>query len=225
VTVSRLKTRLASAALAVSVAFIFSAQSGYAKDWKIPDVCNNTVTGDDDDDPPIVTAFGIKGTQQFTLLTQNIEFSLNGGQAQVYVPTFLDHLFIIVSYTPFLNGYLGATGGALYPGVQTLILPDPGSPDTAQRKLYGQVLITLQWNSQTLALANVQFEPEFDGSSPYTIQADAQGRIPINCFTTRPGGNPVYVVPQGQTNGFDAVVAVTPGQQPGSGVGVLQQRQ
>ena len=221
-TLNRLQSHLSSVALAASLALTFSAQPGHAKDWKIPDVCNNTVTGDDDDDPPIITIFGIKGTRQFPLVVNNFEFSLNGGQAQVFVPTNLDHAFIIVSYTPFLNGYFGGTGDVLFAGVQTVTLPDPGAPDTAQRKLYGQVLITLQANNQTLANANVQFEPEFDGSSPYTVQANGQGQILINCFTTRPGGNPVYVVPQSQTNGFDAVVVVTPGQQAGTGLGVLQ---
>jgi hypothetical protein len=211
-----------SAVLAVCLSALGFLQPAQAKDWKIPDICTNGVTGDDDDDPPIVNAWASSATTNFELEIGPLEFTQNGGKAWVNVNSgTYQTLLLHVSYTPFLDGYVGV--GAFYTGWNALDLPDPGAPNTARRKLYRQVRITLQVNNQSLPGAEVQFEPEFAGGSAFTIEANSEAQIDIDCFTTRPGGNPVYVVPKSGTP-FDAVVNVTPGVQEGSGIGTLGQR-
>jgi hypothetical protein len=193
----------------------------------VPLLCEYGVTGDDDFDPPVVTAFaGTASARKLQILdVSKPSFSKTGQpEATVTLPArgAFTHYFVAVSYTPFLDGYrdIDISEQKNIIGkkkMQVWTLPKPGDSaatsnrSNPRRRLYSKVVlkVTNPKTGEALPKASVLFEPDFLYGSPFTIKAKDNAEIEIKCFMTREDQNPVYVVPKGSTEGFDAVLTVT----------------
>jgi hypothetical protein len=182
----------------------------FAQAWTTPSACTSGVTGNEEDDPPIVEFY--EGNSPSTLTLRDsvgaVTFNRGTGYAQVTIANSFDSFYLTVSYTTFLGGYVAPTVRN-WNSQQIFTLPDPGYANSPQSKLYGSVTFTFRDNSSNLMRnASVMFVPDFPGGSPYTIQADNDGKVTINCFQTFPGGNSAFVVSEDGSVSYETNLTV-----------------
>jgi len=183
--------------LAVLPAICFSLiHSAYAQNFNVPSVCTNGVSGTEslyDNLPPIASvtynggASSVRGVVTQDTSTKNWFVTVNITNA---FPTYL----IVATYTPFLQSYRAGTFRTIGEFVEQL--PAPGVYSNPQYHLYSFVTITVMTEdggSTPMPGAFLELAPDFVGSSPYSIQADSEGKVILNCFTALPAGNPATV--------------------------------
>lgn len=182
----------------LSLLLSLGASSAHAQDWLTPSVCASGVTGNEEDEPPVVEFYSGPSPHNQTLQDGSLisapYFSKGVGYVDVTVQNAFNSLYLTVSYTPFLGGY--STFFVRGNGRWTVQLPSAGFVNTPQQKTYETVTFTISNSGTPMPFASVMITPDFVGSSPYTMQADSNGQIVVNCFQSFPTGNSIYIVSQ-----------------------------
>lgn len=178
-----------------------------AQQFNVPSACRDSVTGADEDLPPVVlVSDGKRGVEIFGL------FRDKGGNwwVEINAKAYTTYL-LLATYTPFLQSYRAFVSVAT--GIRTLPVPAPGVYSNKQYHLYNYVDITVYTTATSntpMPGAFVEMAPDFDGSSPYALQADQNGVVHIGCFTAYPTGNPATVYYPNHTYAYDVNYDITP---------------
>lgn len=160
--------------------------------WIKPDSCP-LVSGDGQDDPPVVEFYKNGKLQENAIL--QIEYDQFGnGRALLDAKTATngDLLLMTISFTPFLSSYWTPT--LTSSGQQIVDLPPAGYANSPAEKIFSSLDLTVSDGDKPLPRAYVMFEPNFSGSDAYTVQANDEGVVHIDCFQKFRDGNYIYVV-------------------------------
>jgi hypothetical protein len=183
---------------ALMILLLPASEAAADYNFLVPEKCQNSVTGADGaetDDPPIVTITYTVGTNIYTVIS---DITLTLRQDKLWVasnlglpPSSAVSYQVTTTYTPFLQSYLGIPNTSSLP--TSVNLPPPSYN---YQQIFAKVTITV--NDQLgmpLRYAYLEMAPDFGGSSPYTMQADGNAKVEINCFTVyNVGGNPATVL-------------------------------
>ena len=153
----------------------------------IPEVCKNGVTGDVDFDPIVIISRSIGEVlvKDFEVLgpiaaRKRWLLKLTKPANDIY--------FVFVNYTPFLTSNL-TLKVSTSPPASFWTLPAAGAGDGKNLKIFPTFTLTVSSpTGGVVPNAIVDFIPPFDGSSPFTMQADGKGEIVINCIQQAPFG-------------------------------------
>ncbi|MEJ0024802.1 MAG: hypothetical protein WDN01_02140 [Rhizomicrobium sp.] len=161
--------------------------------FQVPDMCKSTgVTGSEEaeaGEPPVVTITYNSGKQEVTSV---VTLTVNTDKiwfASVALPAYRDDYLVTTTYTPFLQSYMQVSSSTRQP----FALPPPG---WNYQKKFATVQIQIQDGSgKLIPNAYIELAPDYDGSSPYTMQADQNAMVTINCLTVPfVGGTPATVL-------------------------------
>jgi hypothetical protein len=202
----RRATRMCRAGLA-ALALIAFPRAVSAANWTVPQICRELgTTGNEENDPPVVELY-VNGTLSDDAV-RSVGVTRSGStRASIFVPTTPQAIYLVtVSYTPFLSAYWAPHFP--HPGrLLSLTMPQAGFASDPRYKLFDKVIVTINGSDdRPMPGASVMWEPEFVGGSPYTTIANDQGQVEINCYQSRAGGNPVYVVSADGRVEFDTVI-------------------
>jgi len=208
--------------LAIPLLLFCFAIPGYAVSFVPPPICKAGITGTEENlaeagEEPLVWIRYKKGKNSRAEFISSIVVSPSqkgvaefAGFAGVSGET--SEWFMYVSYTPFLDGYKSLN--PVVGGFHLESLPLPGTPDEKHNHhLFAQFTVTVT-DSKGMAIpdAMVDFIPEleeFQGRSPFTIQADGKAQITILCFTYLGGFNRVTVSDKTGKYLFDGFIELT----------------
>lgn len=124
-------------------------------------------------------------------------------------PSLFSTYLVIATYTPFLQSY--AVPELKSSGPHTENLPPAGVSSNPQVRLLPSVYFQLMNPSTGQILPNgfLEMAADFPLSPPYTLQADANGIVVVNCYTSLPVGNPGTVSTSDGFWNYDAVFYAT----------------
>lgn len=178
--------------IAFAAAICFAhGQPASAASFNIPPACNDLASGSEDElDPVVLVTFNAGGTFLYG-------FPLNrhpqNGNWYVTLQNPADDLyFFATTYTPFLTSNL-STQIRRAPS-QSVFLAAAGESGGRTWPIFPVYTVTVM-NKRGAPIPGgiVDFIPAFAGSSPYTMQANAQGNITINCLQAENTGYAVTV--------------------------------
>ena len=168
----------ASACLAAAL-LLAAPEAVTAQSFVLPEGCSSA-TGDEGFDPVVIVSQG-SGEKKFTNF--GLQKFVNPVSWGIwFVPYTPDTYNIITTYTPFLTSDRLLQLGTRLPSLMVPI-PAPGVSWGRETAVYPTWTVRFMDKSgkNPVPLAFVDFIPDFVGSSPLTIQADADGYITLNC--------------------------------------------
>jgi hypothetical protein len=157
----------------------------------LPEVCISA-TGDEGDDPVVLVSLGT-GEKTFTGFT--LLHFVNPVSWGILIKPYRANTYnIFTTYTPFLTSDRQSKFNVDLPSLM-VPLPDPGVSGGREMQIWNTFTVTIMdaANKDSVPNAFVDFIPAFPGSSPYTMQADAQGHVVLNCVQQVSSGYRVTV--------------------------------
>jgi hypothetical protein len=209
---SRVAAAFRGCLLAAVLAIPATAQ---AQSFMLPQPCRQSglASGNEGFDPVVILVdnFTTQPALNFTLLQisgpPTIEWGITispfrGGQAGYTIFT---------SYTPFLTSTTLVSEPGNEPS-KNVLLPRAGDVVVGRKTaVYPTYELTIRNKSQSqiLPYAYVDFIPDFVGSSPLTIQADASGKIMLYCVQQNFQGYNITVYDQNHAYLYDGSFAAS----------------
>ncbi|HET9638391.1 MAG TPA: hypothetical protein VFP12_04215 [Allosphingosinicella sp.] len=177
-------------ALAAAACFA-DGQPASAASFNIPPACNGLASGSEDElDPVVLVTYNAGRTFLY-----NFPLNRHPQSGNWYVTLQNpadDFYFFATTYTPFLTSTLSIQ--IRRAPSQTVFLPAAGISGSTNWQLFPVYTVTVvDSGNHPIRRAIVDFIPAYAGSSPYTMQADANGNIAINCLQTESTGYAVTV--------------------------------
>lgn len=191
---------IAAAGLLLALALPSAAA---AQVFKLPSECTSATGAEDLDDPVVLISLG-SGEQNFTGFTLlNPPKGTTTWGIQV-IPAAAAQYNLFVTYTPFLTSDRTIVFPYNRPSA-IFLLPAPGVTGGRKMKIWANFPVTIYDapGKQIVPYAYVDFIPAFNGSSPYTMQANGQGVIPLNCVQQVSGGYRITVYDQNHAYLYD----------------------
>jgi len=165
--------------------------------FALPAQCTQGATGSDYGGDPLYGAFWPTVSIQYVQRNQNVYVptvtltpTADGWNYAFIPPVSGESYLVVATYTPFLQSY-----AAVWPtssGLFIAPLPPAGTITHAAASVVSSATIQLTTavgSNVPLPYGFLEMAPDFPGSSPYTLQADANGKVAIDCFTILSGGN------------------------------------
>ena len=189
-----------SLTLPILILLLLPASAGAADyNFIVPVQCQEpvgqfNVTGADGaeaGDPPVVTVTYDDGKKVVPGTPSVVTNSLLAWYlVDLPLPDVFATYLVTTTYTPFLQSYVAASYQQL--SKQPFQLP---FPSWNSQQIVPKVTITVQDQSGTpIPYGYLEMAPNFGGSSPYTLKADENALVRIDCFTAYVGGNPATVL-------------------------------
>lgn len=199
-----LRRRFATGALAA----LLLPASAEAQVFNLPQQCTSGATGSEDEEDPVVLislGTGQKNFRGFELSSASRNrwyIKIAPAQAQQYN--------VFVTWTPFLTSDMTINLNNNRPSV-SYTLPEAGVTGGRRMTIWRTYTLTINDASgkQVVPNAYVDFVPAFDGSSPYTMQANAQGVIVLNCVQQVSSGYHITVYDQTHKYLYDSTFGST----------------
>lgn len=189
---SRRATARCAAAFIAAACLAGSQDAQAVPSFNIPQACNGLASGAEDElDPVVLITYNAGNTFLY-----NFPLNRQPNTGQWYVtlqnPVF-DYYFFVTTYTPFLTSTLSIHSHNR--PSDTMFLPAPGVSQGSTYPIFPiyRVAVMDSNGANIIPGAIVDFIPAFTGSSPYTMQADQQGVITINCLQAESTGYAVTV--------------------------------
>lgn len=192
---------------AVIVILLASPAVAHAQSFTLPKECQHGATGAEGDDPVVllVDNYLNQWVDNFTLVRISGPPVIEWGITISPFRGGISGYNIFTTYTPFLTSSAFVSAPGNEPS-RNVTLPRAGDMTVGRKTVVWDnftVTIHTKSGSQIVPYAYVDFIPDFVGSSPLTIQADANGQIVLFCVQQNFDGYNITVYDQNHAYLYD----------------------